>query len=184
LTGLRRTLELLLNRAFRSRWGIAVVLVVLVVGVVAVGRLFSAGTTRDPQLSTATAGPAISVDPAEQDSVISPAPPPSPTTSPGTAEPEAVAYAFASAWVDHRGVSADKWHSRLLPNATKALSDKLSGVDPRGVPADRVVGRPSLVPVGDGLADAVVTVDTGKLRLRLVAPDGHWLVDGVDWDPS
>ena len=55
-------------------------------------------------------------------------------------------------------------------------------MDPEGVPADRIVGRPALMPVGDGLVDAVVTVDTGKLRLRLIAPDGHWLVDGVDWE--
>jgi hypothetical protein len=34
------------------------------------------------------------------------------------------------------------------------------------------------------LVDAVVTVDSGKLTLRLVAPEGRWLVDGVDWADS
>jgi hypothetical protein len=40
------------------------------------------------------------------------------------------------------------------------------------------------VPTGDGLVNAIVTTDAGKLTLRLVAPDKHWLVDGIDWDPS
>ncbi|MFL6112273.1 MAG: hypothetical protein ACJ786_13095, partial [Catenulispora sp.] len=70
------------------------------------------------------------------------------------------------------------------PNATKNLSDELAGVDPADVPASQVLGRPSLVPVGAGLVNAVVTTDAGKLTLRLVAPDKHWLVDGIDWNPA
>jgi hypothetical protein len=179
---MRRTFELALNRLFRSRWGIAVVIAVLVLAVVGVGRIFAGGTERDPVLSSPTAAPTVSVDPKDDDSIIVSEPPASPTTSRGTAAPEAVAYAFASAWVDHRGVSAKKWYGGLLPHATKDLAAKLSGVNPAGVPADRIVGRPAMVPVGDGLTDAVVTVDNGTLRLRLVAPDGRWLVDGVDWE--
>jgi hypothetical protein len=49
------------------------------------------------------------------------------------------------------------------------------------VPAERVIGRPSLVPVSATVVNAVVTMDTGKLNLRLIAPDGHWRVDGIDW---
>ena len=37
------------------------------------------------------------------------------------------------------------------------------------------------MPVGDGLIDAVVETDSGKLTLRLVAPEGRWLVSGIDW---
>lgn len=179
---MRRTFELLVNRVLRSRWGIALLILVLVLAVVGVGRIFAGGTTQQPLLDTATAEPTISVDPKDDDSIINSEPPPTLRTSPGTAKPEAVAYAFASAWVDHRAVTADKWYDGLLPHATKALAAKLKGVDPEGVPADRIIGRPALTAVGDGLADAVVTVDNGKLRLRLIAPDGHWLVDGVDWE--
>jgi hypothetical protein len=179
---MRRAFELALNRLFRSRWGIAVVIAVLVLGVVGVGRIVTGGADRDPLLNNPTPAPTVSIDPKNDDSIIVSEPPVSPSTSPGTAAPEAVAYAFASAWVDHRGVSAKKWYDGLLPHASKDLAGKLSGVDPAGVPADRIVGRPVLVPVGDGLIDAVVTVDNGKLRLRLVAPDGRWLVDGVDWE--
>ena len=100
------------------------------------------------------------------------------------AEPEAVAYAFASAWVDHKNVSAKTWHDGIMPNSTKSLSDELNNVDPADVPASQVIGRPAVVPVGDGLVSAVVTTDAGKLTLRLIAPDKHWLVDGIDWDSA
>ncbi|GAB1694875.1 hypothetical protein [Krasilnikovia sp. M28-CT-15] len=180
-----RFVELGLNRIFRSRWGVALVIAALVLLVVGIGRLFSDGDDRaGAVISTVSPAPVLSANPDDDDSVISPEPPPSPTTSPGTAEPEAVAYAFASAWANHRNVSAGAWHDAIAPNATKDLADELAGVDPAAVPADRVLGRPAIVPVGDGLVDAVVTTNAGKLTLRLVAPDKHWLVDGIDWDAS
>ena len=178
-------LERGLTGIFRSRWGVAIVLAVLVLAVVGIGRLFSDGQAA-PQapIGRASPEPALSVDPDDEDTVISPAPPPSPSTSPGTAQPEAVAYTFASAWVSHKNVTAKAWHDRLVPNATKNLSDELADTDPADVPASRVTGRPDLIPVGQGLVDAVVRVDSGKLTLRLVAPEGKWLVDGIDWAES
>jgi hypothetical protein len=179
-----RILERGLTGLFRSRWGVALVIALLVLAVVGIGRLFAdEGSGRAP-LGAASPAPALSVDPAEEDSVISPGPPPAPTTSPGTAKPEAVAYAFAAAWADHEGVSAAEWHDRLVPNATRNLSEELDGTNPADVPASRVQGRPELIPIGEGLVDAIVTVDSGKLTLRLVAPEGRWLVDGIDWTDS
>jgi len=184
VSGLARTLELLLNRIFRSRWGIALVLAVLVLAAVGIGRLFH-GSDSPPRLSgTVSAGPSISIDPSDNDSALNTAPPPTPSTFPGAAEPEAVAYAFASAWVDHANVSKKTWFDGIIPNATQHLAGQLDKTDPADVPASRVLGRPSLVPVGDGLVDAVVTCDSGKLTLRLVAPARHWLVDGIDWAPT
>jgi len=181
-----RLLERSLTGLFRSRWGVALVIAVLVLAVVGVGRIFSGGNTNTPFTEAVSPGPTASIDPSHDDDgvIVDDQPPPSPTTSPGTAEPEAVAYAFASAWVDHKSVSAQAWHDGLVPNATTNLSEELDGVDPADVPADRVIGRPALVPIGDGLVNAIVTVDSGKLTLQLVAPDGRWLVDGVDWDGS
>ena len=49
---------------------------------------------------------------------------------------------------------------------------------------DRVIGRPVVDAVNDTLVNAVITMDSGKLSLRLVAPDGHWLVDGIDWEAA
>lgn len=180
-----RILERGLTGIFRSRWGVAIVLAVLVLAVVGIARLFAddsgGGGGRTP-IGAGSPAPALSIDPADEDTVISPGPPPSPTTSPGTALPEAVAYAFAGAWVDHEGVSAKAWRDKLVPNSTTELSDQLTGTDPESVPADRVNGRPELVPIGEGLLDAVVETDAGKLTLRLVAPEGRWLVSEIDWD--
>ena len=177
-----RFLERGLTGLFRSRWGVALVLAIIVLAVVGIGRIFAdPGENDHTPIGAGSPQPALSADPKDEDSVISPVPPPSPKTSPGTALPEAVAYAFAGAWVDHKGVSAKTWRDRLVPNATKELSDELADTDPADVPADRVNGRPSLVPVGDGLIDAVVQTDSGKLTLRLVAPEGRWLVSGIDW---
>jgi hypothetical protein len=182
-----RVLERGLTGLFRSRWGVAVVIAVLVLAVVGIGRLFSdGGDGRQQLLDPVSPAPTVSVDPSHDDDgvIVDDAPAPKPTAKPGSASPEAVAYAFASAWVDHKNVSAKTWHDGILPNATKNLAEELDGVDPADVPADRVIGRPALVPVGDGLANAVVTVDSGKLTLQLVGPDGKWLVDGVDWEAS
>lgn len=178
-----RILERGLTGLFRSRWGVAIVIVALVLAVVGIGRLLSDDDKGGQLLDPVTPDVTVSVNPSvDNDSVVQNDEPPAPAkTSPGTAKPEAVAYAFASAWVDHRDVSAQKWHDGILPNSTENLAGELDGVDPEGIPADKVVGRPELIPVGDGIVDAVVTTDSGTLTLRLVAPDGRWLVDGVDW---
>lgn len=172
----------ILNGIFRSRWGVAIVLGAIVLAVVGIGRLFSDGEAAAP-LGKSSPAPAISIDPSDNDSIASSDPPPTPRTSPGRAQPEAVAYAFASAWVDH-DVTAKKWLSRLQPNATPNLTEQLSGVDPAAVPADRVIGKPSLIAINETLVNATVTMDNGKLGLRMVAPEGTWLVDGIDWEPA
>src|SRR5688572_6445518 len=179
-----RMLERSLTGLFRSRGGVALVIAGLVLAIVGVGRIISDGNTAAPITDQIPPAPTASIDPSiDNDGVIvDDDPPPSPTAEPGTAEPEAVAYAFAAAWVDHKNVSATTWHNGLVPNATEDLADELNGVDPADVPADRIVGRPDLVPIGDGLVNAVVTVNSGKLTLQLVAPDGRWLVDDVDWE--
>jgi hypothetical protein len=179
-----RTLELGLNRIFRSRWGVAVVLALIVLAIVGVGRLFSGGSGNGPILTSNSPIPTVSVNPSNEDGEVSSEAPPTPVTSPGRAQPEAVAYAFASAWVDHQNISAKTWRDQLLPNATTNLADELRGVDPAGVPAERVIGRPDLAAVSDTVVNAVVTTNSGKLALRLIAPDGHWLVDGIDWNPA
>jgi hypothetical protein len=171
-----------LNGIFRSRWGIAAVIAVMVLAVVGIGRVFSDGESTSP-LGNGSPAPVISINPSDDDSIVSSDPPPTPRTSPGRAQPEAVAYAFASAWADHDNVTAKKWLSRLQPNATPRLTEQLRGADPTGIPADRVIGRPSLVTVNPTMVNATVTMNSGKLGLRLVAPEGSWLVDGIDWTP-
>jgi hypothetical protein len=74
-----RTLELALNRVFRSRWGIAVVLALLVLAVVGIGRLFN-GAAAEPPLTSGSPAPAISADPKDDDTVITAEPPPAVTS--------------------------------------------------------------------------------------------------------
>lgn len=178
-----RTLELGLNKIFRSRWGVAIVLVVIVFAVVGLARLFSGGKGDNPVVGSAPPATVVSVDPSNDDSDISSEAPPTPSTGPGKAQPEAVAYAFASAWVDKK-VSAKTWRDQLLPNSTQKLANELKGVDPVSVPADRLIGRPTIAAVNSDLVTAVITMDSGKLSLRLTAPEGQWLVDAIDWDPA
>ncbi len=171
-----------LNALFRTRLGVAVVLVVIVLTVVGVGRVLSDSASGPSPIGLGSPAPAVSIDPSKDDSIVSSETPPEPRTSPGRAQPEQVAYAFASAWVSHTGVTSKKWLDRLLPNATTDLAGQLRGANPAGVPADRVVGRPALEVVNETQVNAIVTMNSGRLSLRLIAPDGHWLVDGIDWE--
>ena len=178
------TLQLGLNKIFRSRWGVAIVLFVIVLAVVGIGRLFAGGNHDNPVVSAGSPATVASVDPSDDEGEVASEAPPSPSTGPGRAEPEAVAYAFASAWVDHKNITSKAWRDQLLPNSTQRLANELRGVNPAGVPADRVIGRPNVAPMSSSLVNAVVTMDAGKLSLRLVAPNGHWLVDGIDWNAA
>lgn len=181
---MQRALQTFLSGFFRSRWIMALALAVIVVAIVALARIV-AGPAPDPVLNAGdNPAPSISVEPHGDDSVTSTDPPAAPKVSPGTPRPEAVAYAFASAWADHNDVSAKEWRNRLLPHATEDLSNRLSDTDPETIPADRVTGEPALTPIGDQLVEVRVATDAGELRLGLVAPDGRWLVDTVDWQRS
>ncbi len=178
---MRRAAETLIRGVFRSRWILAVALVVIIIAIVALARLL-AGPAPGRILDTGDQpAPAVSTDPVGDDSVVSPAPPPSPSVNPGTAAPNAVAYAFASAWADHKNVAAKQWLDRLRPHSTEAMAKKLADTDPAVIPAERVTGEPVLTPLGDQVAEAKVTTDSGDLVLTLIAPDGKWLVDSVDW---
>lgn len=183
---MRRFLDVIVKRLLRSRAGVAIVLFAIVLLIVGVARGFSGNATdRGPAVTSGAestvAGP--SVDPSyNYDGPVSSLTPPTLSTSPGGALPDAVGYAFAAAWVDHQNVTAATWYGRLLPHATESLAEKLRGVDPVSVPADRLTGEPVVVPYAESVADVTVTVDSGTLRLTLVAPDGRWLVDSVDWE--
>jgi hypothetical protein len=189
---LRRTLELIVNRVFRSRIGVAALLAVIVISIVGSAKLV--GTSADggagvlpppPPEPTPTASATTTPDPAAgDDGVVSTKPPPAPVTSPGTAKPLAVARAFALAWLHHRDVTADQWRAGLLPHSTENLSANLADTEPVSVPADRITGDLALIPRGKSFVEVTVPVDSGRLRLRLIAPEGRWLVDGVDWSRS
>lgn len=177
---MRRAIEFLFTRILRSRLGLALMLAVLVVGIVGAARLV-AGPDDGPGLLGGPSGPISTVDPTAGDDGLTVTEEPSPQTSPGAPAPETVARSFATAWLDHRDVTAEQWHAALRPLATADLTEKLTGVDPAGVPADRITGEPVVVPRNDSLVEVVIPVDSGELRLGLLAPEGRWQVDTVDW---
>lgn len=181
---MRRVLQLFATSALRSRVGVAIVLLVVVFGVVGVARAVSGPDDSGTVVPQPQALPESTVSRAATDDGVvesAPAAAPSITVSPGTPAPEDVAKAFASAWLD-QDLSAKRWHAALLPHATPALAKKLEGVDPLVVPAERLTGPAVVVPRGEGFLEITFPVDSGHLRLRLVAPQGRWLVDGVDWE--
>jgi hypothetical protein len=178
----RRFVEPLVRVALRSRVGVALVLALVVLAIVGAAKIFPNSTDGHPGLRGAPDQPIITASATiSDDGLATSEPAPTPVVSPGTAAPAAVAEAFAQAWVSHRDVPADRWYAGLLPYCTESLARKLADVDPVGVPADRLTGRPILVPYAESVVDATIPVDTGSLRLRLLAVESHWLVDGVDW---
>jgi hypothetical protein len=182
----RRFFQLLATSALRSRLGVAVVLLVVVFGIVGVARAVSGPDEGTTVLGPVPTRPPSTVDPtAGDDGVVETAPPTDPvvTVSPGTPAPEEVATAFASAWLD-RDATPERWHAALLPHATAELARKLAGVDPAGVPAEQMTGPATVIPRGEAYIEVAFPLDAGRLRLQLVAPDGRWLVDGIDWERS
>jgi hypothetical protein len=178
----RQAVSVALARVFSTRYGLALLIAIVVLGIVGAARLV-AGPAAAQRGPSADGLPAATVNPtAGDDGEFSAPPTPQVVISPGTAPPDRVAAAFAAAWLDHRGVTAQQWLARLKPHATPHLVDELTGVDPAGVPAERATGPVDLVPRGERLIDAAIPVDSGTLRLRLVATDGRWYVDGIDWD--
>src|SRR3954453_23763683 len=98
-------------RLLGTRYGMAVILAVLVLSVVGVMRGV-AGTSRQTLGAAAEPSHSSSIDPtAGDDSVLTPESPPAPVTSPGADEPNTVAASFVNAWLTHLGVTAEQWRA-------------------------------------------------------------------------
>ena len=170
-------------RLLGNRYGAAVALVVVIGIIVGVGKLVG-GRSETPPFSggtgnVASASPTVSQPP--DDGLDSAPPPPAPSTSPGAADPQTVATDFTQAWLNHNGVTEAQWHSAVAKYATPALSQKLAGVDPAGVPANKIAGALTITDRAQSYVDITIPLDSGALTLRLIATNGRWLVDGVDW---
>ncbi|MEO3776257.1 hypothetical protein ABGB16_05235 [Micromonospora sp. B11E3] len=180
---MRRAVEFLVTRLLRSRLGVALAIAVLVLGVIGAARLVSGPVDPGTGLSSRPSQPITTVDPeAGDDGVVGSTAPPPPRTRAGALTPEQTADRFTAAWLEGRGDSAEEWHAKLRPLSTPELTEKLSGADPAGVPAQRTTGEPSVRPRTEKFVEVLIPLDSGQLRLELVAPDGQWLVDAVDWE--
>ncbi|NES14710.1 MULTISPECIES: hypothetical protein [Micromonospora] len=181
---MRRALEFLVTRVPRSRLGVALVIAVLIFGVIGAARLVSGPVDPTAGLSNRPREPISTVDPEAGDDGLlsSPTSAASPRTRPGEPTPEQTAARFTTAWLSGPGSSGADWLARLKPFSTPALTEKLDGADPERVPARRVNGQVTLRPRTESFVEALIPLDNGQLRLDLVAPDGRWLVDAVDWE--
>ncbi len=181
---MRRALEFLFTRVLRSRLGVALVIAVLVFGVIGGARLVSGPTEPTTAVTTRPTQPIASVDPEAGDDGVLASPPTAvaPRVRPGEPTPEQVAGRFTTAWLTGPGSTGDAWQARLRPLSTPALVEKMTGADPETVPARRSTGPPALRPRTESYVEARVPLDNGTLRLDLVAADGPWLVDAVDWE--
>ncbi|MEW2385626.1 hypothetical protein AB0873_26540 [Micromonospora sp. NPDC047707] len=180
---MRRAVESLLTRVLRSRIGIALALAVVVFGVIGAARLVAGPPDPGVGLSNRPDRPITTVPPtAGDDGAIATGAPPTPVTRAGELTPEQATDRFVAAWRGRPGLTADQWHAGLRPLSTPTLTEKLAGADPAGVPVGRVAGEPAVQPRSETFVEVLVPFDTGRLRLELVAPDGRWLVDAVDWE--
>lgn len=170
-------------RLLGTRYGAAVALLVLIALVVGVGKLVGGSRQDRPPLGSGAVvdSPSASSSQLGDDGVGEPPSPPPPSTSPGAADPKTVAMDFTQKWLHHDGVTADQWLAALRPYATKALQDRLSGVDPLTVPANAVAGAATATDRSESYVDVVIPLDSGALTLGLTSTDGRWLVDSVDW---
>jgi hypothetical protein len=167
----------------KGRLGVAVVLAFVVLIAVGIGRALggSGSGSGTPRLGSGTQTAATA--PSGPDDGVEDGPsvqPREPSLDPEAAKPSKVAGQFIEAWLRSK-LSPEQWHAGITPYATAALAEKLSGVDPAGVPAQRTTGEATLIPRGAGAVAVTVPVDSGTVELRLVVVDGEWLVDGVDW---
>src|SRR5262249_38651625 len=91
-----------------------------------------------------------------------------------------VADGFATGLV-HHGVTAEQWLNSIERYSTPGLMAKLRRSEPANVPAQRTTGQVRLVYQAATRVDADIPVDSGTLHLHLLATDGRWLVDLVEW---
>ncbi|MEV6814227.1 hypothetical protein [Micromonospora sp. NPDC051296] len=185
MSAVRRAVEFLVTRLLRSRLGVALGIAVLILGVVGAARLVAGPGDPLAGLSNRPSEPITTVHPTTgDDGAISTTTAPSPVTRPGEPTPKQVAERFVAAWLGAPGRSAANWRGGLRPLSTDALTDKLAGAEPADVPAGEVTGDVTVRPRSETFVEALIPLDTGGLRLELVAPDGRWLVDAVDWEQA
>lgn len=171
-------------RLLGSRYGLALVGIVLVVVVVGVARAVSG-----PQESD-TVGPPppvqVSASPDElgDDSVATSEGPPSAASISGVPAPEKVALDFTNAWLRSTGVTSAQWVQGMQPYSTKRLLEQFKDADPTSVPAESIRGPVTVRPRDSQLVEVDVPVTPGTLKLRLLVTNGRWLVDGVSWERS
>lgn len=179
-----------MNRALRiifSRYGIVVIILVLVLGVIALatqreqtpldgGGSSNGGSTSEASSEAFTEDDGLATEACEGDDCY-----------PEEELPqEAVdrSVEFAEAWLNPNGYGASSWYDSIVPFLTENQADLMQGVDPLSVPAEEITGEAS--PEG---AEVGIPMDTGTLTLTMTEgsnnwTDLDWLVSAIDWEQS
>jgi hypothetical protein len=173
-------------RLLGTRYGIAMVLIVVVLVVVGFGRtIFTEGDQSNNDALGPTVAPATTTpdpfsslgDDGVQDEPTSA----TPSLSKGAADANAVATRFAKAWIRKPGVSGEKWRAELKPDASSELMEDLADTDPNDVPTAAITGPTVLEDFGQ-VATAKIPADGGTIVLQLEAINGRWQVTSLDWE--
>ncbi|MER7459669.1 hypothetical protein [Micromonospora sp. NPDC126480] len=182
MIAVRRAIESVFTRVLRSRLGIALALAVVVFGIIGTARLVAGPPDPGAGLSNRPDRPITTVPPTAGDDGAIATDPPTPVTRPGELTPRQTAERFVTAWHGRPGLTPEQWRAGLRPLTTPTLAEQLVGAGPADVPAGQVTGDPTVEPRAETVVEVRVPFDTGRLRLELVASDGRWLVDTIDWE--
>ena len=173
-------------RLLGTRYGIAMVLIVVVLVVVGFGRTVF---TDDDASSKDALGPTVAPvtttpDPFSSlgdDGVLDDPASAAPSLSKGAADAGTVATRFAKAWIRKPGVTAEQWRVALKPDASSELMEDLAETDPSDVPTATITGATVLEDFGQAVT-AKVPADGGTIVLQLETINGRWLVTSLDWE--
>ena len=179
-----------MNRALRiifSRYGIVVIILVLVLGVIALatqreqtpldgGGSNNGGSTSDETSEAFTEDDGLATEACEGDDCYPE------EELPQDAVDRSVE--FAEAWLNPNGYGASSWYDSIVPFLTENQAELMQGVDPLSVPAEEITGEPA--PAG---AEVGIPMDTGTLTLTMTEgsnnwTDLDWLVSAIDWEQS
>ncbi|THV30122.1 hypothetical protein [Glycomyces paridis] len=177
-----------MNRVLRivfSRYGMIVIILVLVLGVIALAQ-----TREELPLdgsdagSSGVDGEATSEAFTEDDGLATEACDGEDCYTDAELPQEALnrASAFAEAWLNPYGYGPDGWHDSIAPFLTSDTADLMEGVDPSTVPAEERTGEPTAS--GSKVA---IPMDTGTLTLTMHEgandwTSNGWLVSAIDWE--
>jgi hypothetical protein len=179
-----------MNRALRiifSRYGIVVIILILVLGVIALAQQREQtpldgndsgadGATGDGSSESFTEDDGLMTEDCEGDDCYAV------EELPQEAVDRSVE--FAEAWLNPNGYGPTGWYDSIVQFVTTEQADLLQGVDPVSVPAKTITGEAT----AEG-PKVSIPLDTGTLTLTMAEGSNNWtengwLVSAIDWEQS
>jgi len=179
-----------MNRALRiifSRYGIVVIILILVLGVIALAQQREQTPLDGNDSGTdGSAGDATSEGFTEDDGLATEDCEGDDCYPEEQLPQEAVdrSVEFAEAWLNPNGYGATGWYDSIVPFLTDEQADLMQGVDPAAVPAESITGEAA----AEG-PKVSIPLDTGTLTLTMTEGSNNWtengwLVSAIDWEQS